>query len=221
VLTARARRPPPAPQQVTPSVHVLTLGRGAAASNVYLVGSDAAWTLVDAGWASSAEAIRTGAESVFGPGARPAAIVLTHIHPDHSGSAGTLARSWEVPVYVGADERNEPRYNPGMVRAEMLTPGPVGLGSRFRAEMRTWPRPVVMSVEFTGYDRPRRLASTTRLSTMDIQGTLTFDPVPVGTRMRWSWQMRPRGLLKLLTLVMAGIGRRQEEAIWTGLKEVR
>jgi hypothetical protein len=119
-----------------------------------------------------------------------------------------------------ADERNEPRYNPRMVRAEMLTPEPVGLGSRFRAEMRTWPRPVVMSVEFTGYDRPRRLASTTRLSTMDIQGTLTFDPVPVGTRMRWSWQMRPRGLLKLLTLVMAGIGRRQEEAIWTGLKRV-
>src|SRR5512132_632981 len=117
-----------------------------------------------------------------------------------------------------ADERNEPRYNPRMVRAEMLTPEPVGLGSRFRAEMRTWPRPVVMSVEFTGYDRPRRLASTTRLSTMDIQGTLTFDPVPVGTRMRWSWQMRPRGLLKLLTLVMAGIGRRQEEAIWTGLR---
>jgi uncharacterized protein YndB with AHSA1/START domain len=119
-----------------------------------------------------------------------------------------------------ADERNEPRYNPRMVRAEMLTPEPVGLGSRFRAEMRTRPRPVVMSVEFTGYDRPRRLASTTRLSTMDIQGTLTFDPVPVGTRMRWSWQMRPRGLLKLLTLVMAGIGRRQEEAIWTGLKRV-
>jgi Polyketide cyclase / dehydrase and lipid transport len=119
-----------------------------------------------------------------------------------------------------ADERNEPRYNPGMVRAELLTPGPVGLGSRFRAEMRTWPRPVVMTTVNTGYDRPRRLVSTTRLATMDIQGTLTFDPVPVGTRMRWSWQMRPRGLLKLLTLVMAGIGRRQEEAIWTGLKRV-
>jgi len=83
-----------------------------------------------------------------------------------------------------ADERNEPRYNPGMLRAELLTPGPVGLGSRFRAEMRTRPRPVVMTTENTGYDRPRRLASTTRLSTMDIQGALTFDPVPAGTRMR-------------------------------------
>jgi carbon monoxide dehydrogenase subunit G len=119
-----------------------------------------------------------------------------------------------------ADERNEPRYNPRMLSSELLTPEPVGLGSRFRAEMRTRPRPVVMTVEFTGYDRPRRLASTPRLATMDIGGTLTFDPVPGGTRMRWSWDVAPRGLLKLLTPVVARIGARQERAIWTGLKRV-
>ena len=92
MLAARARAPSPAPQQIAPGVHLLTLGRGPAASNVYLVGSDAAWTLVDAGWPSSAAAIKTAAEAVFGPGARPAAIVLPHIHPDHSGAASTLAR---------------------------------------------------------------------------------------------------------------------------------
>jgi Polyketide cyclase / dehydrase and lipid transport len=118
-----------------------------------------------------------------------------------------------------ADERNEPHYNPRMVRAEMLSPGPVGLGSRFRAEMRTRPRPVVMTTELAGYERPRQLASTTCLSTMDIQGTLTFDPV-AGTRMRWAWELEPRGLLKLLTPIVARIGQRQERAIWTGLKRV-
>lgn len=119
-----------------------------------------------------------------------------------------------------ADERNEPRYNPAMVRAELLTPEPVGLGSRFRAEMRTRPRPVVMTVEFTGYDRPRRLASTTRLATMDVRGGLTFDPVPGGTRMRWSWDVAPRGLLKLMSPLVVRVGARQERAIWTGLKRV-
>jgi uncharacterized protein YndB with AHSA1/START domain len=119
-----------------------------------------------------------------------------------------------------ADERNEPRYNPRMVRAEMLSPGPVGLGSRFRAEMRTRPRPVVMTTENTGYERPRRLASTTRLSTMEIRGTLTFEPVPGGTRMRWSWQVQPRGLLKLMSPLVARVGARQERAIWTGLKRL-
>jgi glyoxylase-like metal-dependent hydrolase (beta-lactamase superfamily II) len=116
MLAARARAPSPTPQEVVPGVYLVTIGRGAAAANVYLVRSHSTWTLVDAGWASSAEAIRRAAEAVFGPETCPAAIVLTHIHPDHSGSAGALARSWEVPVYAHPDElpmaggRYLPRY---------------------------------------------------------------------------------------------------------------
>jgi uncharacterized protein YndB with AHSA1/START domain len=119
-----------------------------------------------------------------------------------------------------ADERNEPRYNPRLLRVEKLSPGPVGLGSRFRAEMRTRPRPMEMTTEFTGYERPRRLASTTRMSRMDIRGTLSFDPVPGGTRMRWSWELEPHGLLKLMTPLASPIGARGERAIWTSLKRL-
>ncbi|HET7519153.1 MAG TPA: hypothetical protein VFN05_15980 [Actinomycetes bacterium] len=36
-----------------------------------------------------------------------------------------------------ADERNEPRYNPRICRAEKLSPGPIGRGTRFRAEALT------------------------------------------------------------------------------------
>ena len=50
-----------------------------------------------------------------------------------------------------ADERNEPRYNPRMLRAEKLTPGPVGLGSRYHAVMQSRPRPVEMTIECTSY----------------------------------------------------------------------
>jgi uncharacterized protein YndB with AHSA1/START domain len=119
-----------------------------------------------------------------------------------------------------ADERNEPCYNPRILRVHKLTPGPVGLGSRFRAEMRTRPRPMEMTTEFTGYERPRRLASTTRMSRMDIRGTLSFDPVPGGTRMRWSWELEPHGLLKLMTPLASPIGARGERAIWTSLKRL-
>jgi polyketide cyclase/dehydrase/lipid transport protein len=117
-----------------------------------------------------------------------------------------------------ADERNEPDYNANMVEVEQLTPGPLGVGTRFRAESSMRGRIVPMTIEFTEYARPRRLASRTTLATMDISGTLTFDPDPGGTRLRWSWDVEPKGLLRAAGPVIAWMGRRQEKAIWTGLK---
>jgi len=80
-----------------------------------------------------------------------------------------------------ADERNEPRFNPQMRRVEQISPGPIGQGTRFRAETTSMGRSVEMVIEFTAYDRPGRLSSFTRMSAMDIRGTLTLDPVPEGT----------------------------------------
>jgi hypothetical protein len=119
-----------------------------------------------------------------------------------------------------ADARNEPLYNPSMLRAEKLTPGPIGVGSRFRDEFKTMGRPAEIAIEIIEYERPRRLTDWIRMSMMDIRGGLTFDPVPAGTRMRWSWELMPRGVFKLVTPVVARIGRRQEQRIWTSLKRV-
>jgi len=131
-----------------------------------------------------------------------------------------IARPPEIVFDFVADERNEPRFNPQMLRAEQITPGPIGLGTRFRAETASRGRTLGMVIEFTTFERPRRLASSTHMSGMDVQGTLTFDPVPKGTRMRWQWELAPRGFVRLLTPLVGPMGRRQEEAIWAGLKRV-
>jgi hypothetical protein len=52
-----------------------------------------------------------------------------------------------------------------------------------------------MIIEFTEFQRPYRLASITRLGSMDIGYKLTFEPTADGTRMRWSGDLRPRGPL--------------------------
>lgn len=117
-----------------------------------------------------------------------------------------------------ADERNEPQFNPRMTRAEKTTPGPVGLGTRFIAQMTSFGRAAEMTIEYTGYERPRRLSSSTHMSAMEIQGTLLFEPVPGGTRMRWQWDLRPRGLLNVIRPFLGRMGRRQEQTIWAGLK---
>jgi NADPH:quinone reductase-like Zn-dependent oxidoreductase/glyoxylase-like metal-dependent hydrolase (beta-lactamase superfamily II) len=90
----------PQPAVVAHGVFQLPTGRKRMASHVYLVRSGQGWVLVDAGWPTAEQSVAAAAESLFGSGTRPAAIVLTHIHPDHAGSAPALARRWGVPVYV-------------------------------------------------------------------------------------------------------------------------
>ena len=55
---------------------------------------------------------------------------------------------------------------------------------------------------------------------MEIEGALLFESVPQGTRMRWQWDLRPRGLLKLVKPLVARMGQRQEQATWANLKRV-
>jgi len=92
------------PREIAPGVYRLETGRGITEANVYLVRSGQAWVLIDTAWPHRGQVINTVAGSLFGTGARPAAILLTHIHPDHSGSALELARLWDAPVYVHPDE---------------------------------------------------------------------------------------------------------------------
>ena len=103
------------PQRIAEGLHRISLGPGAIAANVYFVRSGPGWFLVDAGWAGSAPAIRSAAEALFGPDRPPASILLTHLHPDHSGAAGELARGWRVPAYVHPAElpMARGRYLPG------------------------------------------------------------------------------------------------------------
>jgi len=91
-----------------------------------------------------------------------------------------------------ADSRNEPSFNPAMTGVELLTPPPIGLGTRFRARMGK--AGMEMLVELTGFDRPRRLGSRTTSSMMETSGTLTFAAEGQDTVMSWDWQVRPKGL---------------------------
>ena len=117
-----------------------------------------------------------------------------------------------------ADQSNESQYNPQMVRAEKITPGPIGKGTQFRSAVTSRGRTAELLIEYTGYDRPRLLESVTTMTQANISYTLRFEPTVGGTRMHWSGRVRPKGALRLLGPMITWLGIRQEQRIWASLK---
>jgi uncharacterized protein YndB with AHSA1/START domain len=118
-----------------------------------------------------------------------------------------------------ADERNEPKYNPRMIRAEKVSQGPVATGSRFVTEVKNTGGKGEMTVEIVEYDKPHRLRIVVRSSSMHVEGTLRFEPAAGRTRLSWDWNMSLLGRQRMLAPVLALVGPRWERRNWVGLKK--
>jgi hypothetical protein len=136
----------------------------------------------------------------------------------HIAGEVTIVAPVEVVFDTVADERNEPTYNPRIARAEKVSPGPVGRGTRFVATPKGMGSKGEMTLEIVEYDRPHRLRSVVRSSYMRVEGVLTFDDVDGATRLRWDWHMGLVGASRLLSPVLAVIGPRWERRNWVALK---
>lgn len=129
-----------------------------------------------------------------------------------------IARPVDVVFDVVADQRNEPAYNPAMTAATKVTPGPIGVGTRFEATVmsRGTPRPV--TIEYTSFERPHRIASSSVMDGATVHGHIQCDPTPSGTRFSWDWNVTVTGPARIAGPLISLIGRRQERTIWTALK---
>ncbi len=117
--------------------------------NVAFVGKpgagDRGWVLIDSGVIGTGPLIVSAAAERFGPGARPAAIILTHGHFDHVGALKDLSERWDAPVYAHRLERPyldgraaypppDPSVGGGLM--SLLSPlyprGPIDVGARLQ-----------------------------------------------------------------------------------------
>ena len=126
----------------------------------------------------------------------------------------TIGAPAERVFDVVADPTNEPRWLPGAKAVEQITPGPVGLGTRFRG---TYARAGTVSLEVVEFDRPRRV--TLRAASRIVHFDDAIELRPDGDRTRLSAHMtaRPRGLMRLVEPLMARTMRTQFQANWAHL----
>jgi uncharacterized protein YndB with AHSA1/START domain len=119
-------------------------------------------------------------------------------------SAVIAAPRERVFDYV-AERENEREWNPDCKSVEKLSDGPIGVGSRWRAQ---WKGSPVIELETTEYDRPNHMTNHNG-GALEVTVTFTCGPVDDGTRLDVAFYAQPHGVAKLLFPLMERQMRRR------------
>ena len=112
-----------------------------------------------------------------------------------------------------ADLRNDTQWNSRVSRAELRSPEPIGLGSRFAIVNGGSP----YDVTITSYDRPSRLVFEAS-GKPDLTIACAFARRGDETELESDFDFRPRGALKVLFLLLAPVIRRDVPKQFASLK---
>jgi len=102
-----------------------------------------------------------------------------------------------------ADLRNDPQWNSRVSSAELRSPEPIGLGSRFAIVNGGTP----FDVTITDYERPSRLVLEAS-GKPDLTIAYAFTRTAEGTELKSDFDFRPSGALKVLFPLLAPVIRR-------------
>lgn len=108
-------------------------------------------------------------------------------------------------------------WDPGVVEARMVTPAPVGEGSRFALVARFAGSNVRLEYEILEHDRPRKVVLRAQNSMVTSLDTITFEPTTVGTAVTYDAVLEGRGVFRLADPPLALAFRRIGDAAAAGL----
>ncbi|MCW3121511.1 MAG: fold metallo-hydrolase [Flavipsychrobacter sp.] len=109
-------------KQITPNIYQISLGP----VNTFLIEENKELTLIDTGFGGSADKIFAAIEKGGKSPKDIKRIILTHSHPDHSGSAAEIKRRLNIPVLAPA------------IDAELIEQGIAGRGKILSPGILNW-----------------------------------------------------------------------------------
>jgi carbon monoxide dehydrogenase subunit G len=100
--------------------------------------------------------------------------------------------------HLFADVENAPGRVKGIKRVELLTSGPVGLGTRFKETRLMFNREATEVMEFTAFDPDRSYTLGCDTCGARYVSTFRFEPEGDGTRVTYEFEYRARSILAWL-----------------------
>jgi hypothetical protein len=115
-----------------------------------------------------------------------------------------VARPRDQVFDLMADARNEPAWNSQVTRTELISDEPIGPGTEFTTTNRGQQYVAIIST----YDRPASLAFNVVGRSLEIAASMDFADSAEGTRLTGSFDLKPKGFMKLIMPLMAGSVRK-------------
>lgn len=119
-----------------------------------------------------------------------------------------------------ADPNNMSKWNAAVVSLEQVTPGSVGVGTKFKSVGEMMGRRIEGEMQVTAYDPDNQCGFQVKAGPMQVNLTLAFKTVGTGTKVSLNAQGNPGGIFKLAEGVMAGQVKSMMEGNLLRLKSV-
>lgn len=118
-----------------------------------------------------------------------------------------------------ADFTTTAEWDPGIVRAEKLTDGPIGVGTQFRVETKFLGRTTALVYVMTAYDPPNRFVVSGENATVTSLDEITVEAAGDGSKVTYDAELTLKGPAKLADpLLGIAFGRIADKAI-AGLRQ--
>jgi carbon monoxide dehydrogenase subunit G len=139
--------------------------------------------------------------------------------PRYHTSVATPRRPEEAFDFMAAFE-NIATWDPGVVEAERIGSGDVGVGSRFRVVVSSAGRKLPLEYRITEFERPHRVRLVAETSTLRSIDEITVEATPATTTVGYDARLELVGALGIFNPAVAVVLRRIGDRAAAGLRRV-
>ncbi|MCB0120440.1 MAG: SRPBCC family protein [Anaerolineales bacterium] len=118
-----------------------------------------------------------------------------------------------------ANPNNMSKWNSAVVSLEQVSPGDVGVGTKFKSVGEMMGRRIEGEMQVTAYEPDTKCGFQVNAGPMKMDLTLSFKTVGTGTKVSLNAQGNPGGIFKLAEGVMTGQVKSMMEGNLARLKE--